>query len=140
MGVDGRRPLWRSQDVTFGARFRRVCRAEARLRPCRRYGKSVRQLLDDIHHCWGYWAPASLGKDVSGGKTKVERDAKEVTNSVLANQARMARLDEKIRKVRVSELFMEIESYRTGLMKASTFKVCVHHCKNVAHNVRRWCS
>jgi len=88
----------------------------------------------------GYWAPASLGKDVSGGKTKVERDAKEVTNSVLANQARMARLDEKIRKVRVSELFMEIESYRTGLMKASTFKVRVHHCKNVAHNVRRWCS
>ena len=98
--------------------------------PSRRYAASPR----------GVGAGASLGKDVSDDKVQVERDVKEVALSVLANEARMARSDEKIRKVRVSELFMEIESYRTGLMKASTFKVRVHHCKNVAHNVRRWCS
>tara|TARA_B100000683_G_scaffold274457_2_gene322638 strand:+ start:2362 stop:2919 length:558 start_codon:yes stop_codon:yes gene_type:complete len=40
----------------------------------------------------------------------------------------MARSDEKICKVRVSELFMETESYHTGLMKASTFKVRIHRC------------
>ena len=74
-------------------------------------------------------AAASLGKDVSDDKVQVERDVKEVALSVLANEARIARLDEKIRKVKVTELFVETETCRTALMDASTFKVRVHRCK-----------
>ena len=44
-------------------------------------------------------AAASLGKDVGDDKVQVERDVKEVALSVLANEARMARSDEVIRKV-----------------------------------------
>ena len=60
---------------------------------------------------------------------QVERDVKEVALSVLANEARMARSDEKIRKVKVTELFMETETCRAGLLAASTFKVRVHRLK-----------
>ena len=74
-------------------------------------------------------AAASLGKDVSDDKAQVARDVKEVALSVLANEARMARSDEKIRKVKVTELFMETETCRAGLMNASTFKVRVHRLK-----------
>ena len=54
-------------------------------------------------------AAASLGKDVSDDKVQVERGVKEVALSVLANEARMARSDEKIRKVKVTELFMKLK-------------------------------
>jgi len=74
-------------------------------------------------------AAASLGKDVGDDKVQVERDVKEVALSVLANEARMARSDEKIRKVKVTELFMETETYRAGLLDVSTFKVRVHRLK-----------
>ena len=74
----------------------------------------------------GVGAAASLGKDVSDDKVQVERDVKEVALSVLANEARMARSDEKIRKVKVTELFMETETCRAGLLAASTFQVRVH--------------
>ena len=74
-------------------------------------------------------AAASLGKDVSDDKVQVERDVKEVALSVLANEARMARSDEKIRKVKVTELFMETETCRAGLLAASTFQVRVHRLK-----------
>ena len=77
----------------------------------------------------GVGAAASLGKDVSDDKVQVERDVKEVALSVLANEARMARSDEKIRKVKVTELFMETETCRAGLLAASTFKVRVHRLK-----------
>jgi len=74
-------------------------------------------------------AVACLGKDVGEDKVQVERDVKEVALSVLANEARMARSDEKIRKARVTERFMETETCRAGLMDASTFKVRVHRLK-----------
>ena len=77
----------------------------------------------------GVGAGASLGKDVSDDNVQVERDVKEVALSVLANEARMARSDEVIRKVKVTELFLETETCRAGLMGASTFKVRVHRLK-----------
>jgi hypothetical protein len=66
---------------------------------------------------------------VSDDNVQVERDVKEVALSVLANEARMARSDEVIRKVKVTELFLETETCRAGLMGASTFKVRVHRLK-----------
>ena len=87
--------------------------------PSRRYAASPR----------GVGAGASLGKDVSDDNVQVERDVKEVALSVLANEARMARSDEVIRKVKVTELFLETETCRAGLMGASTFKVRVHRLK-----------
>ena len=66
---------------------------------------------------------------LSDDKVQVERDVKEVALSVLANEARMARSDEKIRKVKVTELFMETETCRAGLLATSTFKVRVHRLK-----------
>ena len=87
--------------------------------PSRRYAASPR----------GVGAGASLGKDVSDDNVQVERDVKEVALSVLANEARMARSDEVIRKVKVTELFLETETCRAGLVGASTFKVRVHRLK-----------
>lgn len=73
-------------------------------------------------------AVASLGKDVGDDYVQVERDVKEVALSVLANEARMARSDEKIRKVRVSGPFKKTGRYRTCQIPAPAFKVHVHLC------------
>ena len=77
----------------------------------------------------GVGAASSFGKDVNDDKVQVERDVKEVALSVLANEVPMARSDEKIRKAKVTEIFMETETCRAGLMDASTFKVRVHRRK-----------
>lgn len=54
----------------------------------------MRRLLDVVQHLH-----ASLGNDVSDDKAQVEIDVNELAVSMLTNQVRMVRLDEKIHEM-----------------------------------------